>query len=266
MSQYHKKDFKHRHAKLIKGATKLALSLAILAGFVMLIWYGYLLFTHKVAPLIGSIVFIVGIAVWVILIRILRKRYKWTKPSFKLTTFSVIAIVLILTFAGVQPLASYKDHLIESYKTAQAERAAEIERAAAERAAEEERVAEEEAAARAQREAEMAAAGADQEYDFYKEYITLFNQFRQGNGATPLVFTPDLNELANQRCKEISVVFSHEGVPSGCGENIAMGYSSPSSLLNGWASSTGHRMNMLSSMYTSTGFATDGYYSVQLFR
>jgi uncharacterized protein YkwD len=139
MSQYHKKDFKHRHIKLIKGATKLALNLAILAGFGALIWYGYLLFTHKVAPLIGSIVFIVGIAVWVILIRILRSRYKWTKPSFKLTTFSVIAILLILTFAGVQPLASYKDNFIESRKTAQAEQAAERERAEAERAAEEAR-------------------------------------------------------------------------------------------------------------------------------
>lgn len=138
MSQYHKKDFKHRHAKLIKRATKLALNLAILAGFVMLIWYGYLLFTHKVAPLIGSIVFIVGIAVWVILIRILRKRYKWTKPSFKLTTFSVITILLILTFAGIQPLASYKDNLIENFKTAQAEWAAERERAEAEATAAEE--------------------------------------------------------------------------------------------------------------------------------
>jgi uncharacterized protein YkwD len=160
----------------------------------------------------------------------------------------VIAIVLILTFAGVQPLATYKDNFVESCKNVQAEWA------------------KEEATARAQREAEMAAVAVAQEYDFYKEYITLFNQFRQESGAAPLVFTPNLNELANQRCKEISVVFSHEGVPSGCGENIAMGYSSPSSLLNGWASSAGHRMNMLSSMYTSTGFATDGYYSVQLFR
>lgn len=244
MSQYHKKDFKHRHAKLIKGATKLALNLAILAGFVMLIRYGYLLFTHKVAPLIGSIVLIVGIAVWVILIRILRKRYKWTKPSFKLTTFSVIAIILILTFAGVQPLAGYKDNLIESFKTAQAERAAERERT----------------------EAERLAAGVAREYNFYKEYVALFNEFRQDNGVPPLIFVPDMNKLADQRCSEIRNNFSHEGVPPGCGENIAEGYFSPQSLLNGWANSPGHRMNILSSRYTITGFATDGDYSVQLFR
>lgn len=255
MRQYHKKGFKDRHAKLIKGATKLGLSLVILGGFGALIWYGYLLFTHQVSPIIGSIIFILGIAAWVIVIIILRRRYSWAKPSFKLTTFIVIAILLILTFAGVQPMADYKDQAIEKIKTAYAEWSAERERAAAEQAAEE-----------AAEEADMAASGVDQEYDFYNEYVSLFNQFRQDNGASPLVFTQELNQLANQRCEEIRVNFSHEGVPYGCGENIAMGYGSPSSLLNGWATSTGHRTNMLSSMYTSTGFATDGYYSVQLFR
>jgi len=119
---------------------KLCLNLVILAGFGFLIRYGYLLFVeHSEDALKGSIILIVGLAAWVAVIKLSRSRkYKWTKPSFKLTTFSVIAIVLILIFAGVQPLAGYKDNLIESYKTAQAERAAERERAEAERAAEEE--------------------------------------------------------------------------------------------------------------------------------
>ena len=199
--------------------------------------------------------FIVAIAVWIILIRILRSRYKWTKPSFKLTTFSVIAIVLILTFAGVQPLASYKDHLIEGYKTTQAERAAERERIEAEQTAERERI-----------EAERLAAGVAREYDFYKEYVALFNEFRQDNGVLSLIFVPDMNKLADQRCSQIRHNFSHEGVPPGCGENIAEGYFNPQSLLNGWSNSPGHRINMLLSRYTVTGFATDGDYSVQLFR
>lgn len=127
MSRYDKKHKKPRQFKLVRRATKLLLNLTILAGLGMLIRYGYLLFTHEVDPLIGSIVFIVGITAWLLLIKLLRTRYKWTKPSFKLTTFSVIAILLIFTFAGVKPLATYKDNFIESYKTAQAERAAEEE-------------------------------------------------------------------------------------------------------------------------------------------
>lgn len=124
MSRYDKKRNKHRQPKFVRRATKLLLNLVILAGSGMLIRYGYLLFTNEFDPLIGSIVFIAGITAWVLLIKLLRSRYKWTKPSFKLTTFSVIAILLIFTFAGVEPLDTYKDNLIESYKTAQAERAA----------------------------------------------------------------------------------------------------------------------------------------------
>lgn len=109
MRRHDKKHSKPRRLKLVRSATKLVLNLAILASFGMLIWYAYVLFTHRVDPLIGSILFIAGITAWVLLIKLLRSRYKWTKPSFKLTTFSVIAIPLILTFAGVQPMTSYKD-------------------------------------------------------------------------------------------------------------------------------------------------------------
>lgn len=241
MSQYHKKDFKHRHAKLIKGATKLALNLAILAGFVMLIRYGYLLFTHKVAPLIGSIVLIVGIAVWVILIRILRKRYKWTKPSFKLTTFSVIAIILILTFAGVQPLASYKDNLIESFKTAQAERAAERERTEAERAAQEQA----EEAARAKAEAEAIA-------EAERETFRLINAERGYIGIPPTVWDDELYELSKvhtQAMAERGECFhSYEYGDVPYGENAWGGESSyqytaeelPAMIVDGWKLSPLH--------------------------
>lgn len=121
---------RHKYPKLAtfsRKITKLFLNLVILTGLGMLIWHGYFLFTHKTEPLINSIILIAGIVAWILLIRLLRSRYKWIKPSFKLTTFSVVAIALILTFAGVQPLAGYKDNLVESYRDIQAERAAQVE-------------------------------------------------------------------------------------------------------------------------------------------
>lgn len=109
--------------KFVKGIVKLCLNLIILAGFGILIWHSYRLFTHAMSnALAGSIFLIVGIAIWILLIKLLRSRkYRWVRPSFKLTTFSVIAILLILTFAGVQPMSTYKDNLVNSWETPQAE-------------------------------------------------------------------------------------------------------------------------------------------------
>ena len=233
MSQYRKKDFKHKYTKLIRGTIKLFLNLAILACFVTLIWYGYLLFTHKVTPLIGSIVFIVGIAVWVILIRILRRRYKWTKPSFKLTTFSVIAIVLILTFAGVQPLASYKDNLIENIKTAQAEWAAERERAEAERAA-----VEQEAERRNIEELEH-------------NVVALVNVIRNERGSAPLIRDSELYTYSKQHSEDMASQkrLFHTSMYEPYAENAWGGEGSTSwtasDIVESWMSSDFHRTWLL---------------------
>lgn len=111
--------------KLVKGAIKLFLNLTILGGLGALIWHGFFLFTQQTEPLKNSIILIVGIAVWFLLIKLARNRsYRWVKPSFKLTTFSTIAILLIFTFAGIQPMSTYKDNLIEKWKAQQAEETA----------------------------------------------------------------------------------------------------------------------------------------------
>jgi uncharacterized protein YkwD len=250
MSQYqkkdfkHKQDFRHKHAKLINGATKLALSLAILAGFGALIWYGYLLFTHKVSPVIGSIVFIVGIAVWVILIRILRRRYKWTKPSFKLTTFSVIVIVLILTFAGVQPLASYKDNLIENVKTTQAEWAAEREKAEAERAAEEE-------AEKARETLEETEKEKKDIEELEHNVVELVNLIRTDRGSTPLIWDNELYIYSKEHSQDMASQrrLFHTPVGESYAENAWGGEGSTSwtasDIVESWMSSPPHRTWLL---------------------
>jgi len=161
-----------------KKITKLFLNLVILAGFGMLIWHGYFVFTHKTKPFINFSILITGIIAWILLIKLLRSKYKRTTPSFKLTTFSVIAILLILTFAGVQPLAGYKDNLIESYKAAQAERAAQME--AGEAA---------EAAAKAEAEAQKLA-------NAEREAFRLINAERGYAGVPPTEWDDELYKLS----------------------------------------------------------------------
>jgi hypothetical protein len=94
---------------------KLGINIAVLSLFGVLVWLGYRLFTHSfgVGPMAGAIIFIACIACWILLVRLMRSRkYRWTKPSFKLTTLCVVAVVLVLGFAGVQPLSDYKDRVI----------------------------------------------------------------------------------------------------------------------------------------------------------
>jgi hypothetical protein len=97
---------------------KLCLNLLILLGLGFLIVFGYRVFTQQIEPLKNAVILIMSMTAWILIIRLSRsRRFKWRKPSFKLTTFSVIAILLILSFAGVQPLSTYKDSLINSIST-----------------------------------------------------------------------------------------------------------------------------------------------------
>ena len=71
----------------------------------------------------------------------------------------------------------------------------------------------------------------------------------------PLVFTDDLNRVAELRLKELYTDFSHYSTGSyneHLAENIAMstGFLSNSDALSMWQNSPGHNANMLDSGYT----------------
>jgi len=241
--------------KIVGRIYRLILNLSVLSLLGLLISSAVLLFTQQFmeSPLIGSLVFVLELAVFVWLCRVV-SRNRWRQPSMKLVVISLICLFLIFAFAGVQPMAEYKDVAIiniTNFINEQRIKAEESRRAA--------------------EEAEMHAAGVTTEYDFYKEYTILFNEFRSENGRQPLVFDAELNQLAAQRAIEISQPggFSHEGIEKyNLGENIAMmayASDSPGDLIELWADSPGHRSNMLLSSYHRTGFAKNGKYAVQLF-
>lgn len=123
-------------------------------------------------------------------------------------------------------------------------------------------------------------------YDYANQVLTIVNNERTKQGLSKLVLDTDMTKLAMIRAREISVAFSHtrtngnscfevfnDVANSGwIGENIAAGYSSAESVMNGWMNSTGHKENIMSTNYNRIGIgvcyvpnSTYGYYWVQIF-
>lgn len=108
-----------------------------------------------------------------------------------------------------------------------------------------------------------------QEEGYYIDYaasvLALVNAERENVGVAPLTLDYSLMAAANVRSKECAESFSHTrpngsscftaiseaGVGYGaCGENIAAGYWSAESVVQGWVNSPGHYANMISASYT----------------
>ena len=120
--------------------------------------------------------------------------------------------------------------------------------------------------------------------DYANQVLAIVNRERAAQGLSALTMDQGLVETAKLRATEIKVSFSHTR-PNGTscftafpstqttvGENIASGYTSPDSVMNGWMNSSGHRANILNSNFKSIGIAcyyvpgsTYGYYWVQAF-
>lgn len=105
-----------------------------------------------------------------------------------------------------------------------------------------------------------------------KEVVRLVNIERAKNGIAPLTLDMNATDAALIRAKEASNMFSHTR-PDGrdcfslldelgigykaAGENIAAGYITPESVVEGWMNSEGHRDNIMNPEFTKIGV---GYY------
>lgn len=92
-----------------------------------------------------------------------------------------------------------------------------------------------------------------------QEVFRLTNIEREKEGSPPLMYNKALEKGAMARAKELTVKFSHtrpDGTDSSVayhkagaghtsGENIAVGYDSPESVVQGWMHSPGHRWAMM---------------------
>ena len=104
--------------------------------------------------------------------------------------------------------------------------------------------------------------------DLINEVYEITNNYRSLVGVSSLTLDSSLVEAASIRAKELSDSFSHTrpngsscftvlselGISYGtAGENIAAGYSSSQSVMEGWRSSSGHYQNIISSKFKKIG-------------
>lgn len=109
---------------------------------------------------------------------------------------------------------------------------------------------------------------------FVNRVLELTNEFRAQNGLAPLKLNAELNAAADAHSQDMALqdYFSHTGKNGSqpwdrakivgyearsMGENIAAGYQTPETVVQGWINSPGHRANMLNANYTELGV---GYY------
>lgn len=120
--------------------------------------------------------------------------------------------------------------------------------------------------------------------DLINEVYEITNNYRSLVGVPSLTLDSFLMTAADIRAKELSNSFSHTrpngsscftvlselGISYGtAGENIAAGYSSPQSVMEGWYSSSSHYQNIISSKFKKIGIGVNiinnQYYWVQIF-
>ena len=119
-----------------------------------------------------------------------------------------------------------------------------------------------------------------EDMDNEQAVIAAINKNRAAEGLGELTYSPELSAAADIRAKEIVTNFSHirpDGnlwYTAGSGiaaENIAKGPTTAYAVTNAWMNSEGHKKNILTKTYTTTGVgcyydsATNTYYWVQLF-
>ena len=120
--------------------------------------------------------------------------------------------------------------------------------------------------------------------DLINEVYEITNNYRSLVGVSSLTLDSSLVEAASIRAKELSDSFSHTrpngsscftvlselGISYGtAGKNIAAGYSSSQSVMEGWRFSSGHYQNIISSKFKKIGIGVNiinnQYYWVQIF-
>lgn len=120
--------------------------------------------------------------------------------------------------------------------------------------------------------------------DFENEVIRQINQIRRNYGLSELKTNWQLSRVARYKSQDMhdKGYFSHTSPTYGspfdmmksfnisyrsAGENIAMGYTTPTAVVNAWMNSTGHRQNILNSNFTEigVGYVADGHYWTQMF-
>lgn len=105
-------------------------------------------------------------------------------------------------------------------------------------------------------------------FSYTQQVVNIVNEERAKEGLPALTIQNDLTLAAEVRARELEQLFAHTrpdgrncftvlddiGIPySSVGENIAYGYTTPSNVMEGWMSSSGHRANIMNAGYKKIG-------------
>ena len=119
---------------------------------------------------------------------------------------------------------------------------------------------------------------------FEARVLELVNEERKRTGASPLTMDTQLSNIARVKSLDMQQngYFSHTSPSYGsvadllklfgisfeaAGENLAHGYSTPETVVEGWLNSESHRSNILSSNYRKigVGYIEEGHHWTQIF-
>jgi len=249
--------------------------LALLLAFALsLCGFGISLLVDSSTPLWGLLGLSLVVCAW----RIVRRR-KWRFPSIPSLLLLVLCTGAVLAFAGVQPLADYKDAAIAKWDSFyQGTIVAEWGKSQTERTAEQTsqtvgdtRAAVEQKGEAVERRVVAVDIGVGAPGTGITDYADMLNNYRLSHGLAPLVFTDDLNRIAELRLGEIQKDYGHSsagGYNHHLSENINMVSFGPLSnniAFASWKSSPGHNANMLDPRNRYTGYAIGGGCAVQVF-
>lgn len=260
---------------LSKMVIKIFINLVILAGFCGLARYGYLLFSQKVDALMGSIIFIAGIIVWVLVIKLLFKRYRRAKPSFKAVVFSVVAILLVFTLVGLEPLNSYKKNVFTIVTTMveewQVENRATKEVAKSDVSSDPTNPIDEVEATRGEDIKDVDEANFDEiDWAVLKtvemEVVIIVNMIREDRGTQELIWDEELYGYSKRHSEDMASKgeLYHTPVGKPYGENCwggAIGEFDALDIVNGWMTSPPHRTWLLNPhlKHIAVGIAISSY-------
>jgi hypothetical protein len=209
------------------GFYRLLLNLGTLSLFGLIVWLGVKLFSGQYASnLLGGILLLLAeLACFVWLCKVVAKN-SWRWPSMKLTVFSLICVFLILSFTGVQPMASYKDNALTYIKN-------------------------------------FVLWNTDT--SDYISRFNEYRQSQGCAPLTFTDNLNHIAELRLAEIQENFSHYSPGHHNLLLGENIAQGVYSNSDALTCWKNSPGHNANMLNTDYRYTGYAAGGGCAVQVF-
>ena len=101
---------KNNSNSVLKALRKITINLLVLISFGLLLWSIVKAFSHQWTPFIGFSI-VVALLVSFILSCTLFNKIRFRRPSMKLTVLSLVGLLVIAAFSGLEPLNTYKTNV-----------------------------------------------------------------------------------------------------------------------------------------------------------